>query len=71
MDTLYFAYGSNMSRLKMEKFAPDATVVTIGWLQDWYFCLRHRWHDGSAKATVIPRKGSIVWGVLYRVSAEA
>lgn len=68
--TLYFAYGSNLSQQKMQRFAPKAEVVAITALQDHLFALVHRWFDGSAKASVLAEKGARVWGVLYDVSAE-
>jgi len=66
---LYFAYASNMCSQKMKKFAPQAEIVDIGHIVGWEFCLTHKWHDGSAKATIVPVSASEVWGVIYRVSS--
>ncbi|MFT6103297.1 MAG: gamma-glutamylcyclotransferase (GGCT)/AIG2-like uncharacterized protein YtfP [Candidatus Endobugula sp.] len=68
---LHFAYGSNMSLKKMQKFAPKATVVSVACLLDWQLTMNHQWHDGSAKATIEPSANNEkVWGVLYRVNDD-
>jgi gamma-glutamylcyclotransferase len=66
--SLHFAYASNMSHRKMQKFAPEAEVVCIACLNGWKLMMNHQWFDGSAKATIVPSvKAEKVWGVLYQV----
>jgi gamma-glutamylcyclotransferase (GGCT)/AIG2-like uncharacterized protein YtfP len=60
---LHFAYGSNMSRAIMRKHAPTAEPVGIAALANYGFVI-----TGDGYASVVPRRGTTVHGVLWRLS---
>lgn len=60
---LYFAYGSNMDVDQMANRCPDAILVGKASLHDHSFELDH-----TGVATVVERKGSQVYGVLWLIS---
>lgn len=64
---LYFAYGSNMNLEQMEFRCPDAEVVGNVQLKDYRlaFCGQP---SGCGVATILPEKGSIVDGVLWKIT---
>jgi cation transport regulator ChaC len=66
----YFAYGSNMSRTRIESRIGE--IEHHGWatLPDFVHSFSHRGSDGTAKGNVHPRPGEVVHGVLYRLSPE-
>lgn len=61
----YFAYGSNMSRLRLEARI-GSVVVLGGWRAEGFV---HRFNklgaDGTAKGNIVPAPGSVVHGVLF------
>jgi len=61
----YFAYGSNISSAQMRTRCPDAIFNGIGYLKDCDFLINER-----GVATIIPREGSIVYGVVWEVSPK-
>jgi len=63
--TLHFTYGSNMSRTLMRAHAPDAQPIGCARLCGYRFIITR---DGYA--SVVPRAGSSVHGVLWRVTAR-
>ena len=66
----YFAYGSNMSSLRLRQRTPSARALGIGRLPGHAL----RWHklgrDGSGKCDIAEsgEQADVVWGVLYRVA---
>ncbi len=60
---LYFAYGSNMSRAVMAKFAPGARPVGAAVLHGHRFII-----SADGYASVAPQQGERVHGVLWRLS---
>jgi gamma-glutamylcyclotransferase len=62
----YFAFGSNMSRLRMVSRIAEATSDGRGMLQGWALRMNKRGRDGTAKANIERIDGSTVWGVVYR-----
>lgn len=62
---LYFAYGSNMLPAVMAERCPGARAHGTGRLHGWRFHITAR---GSA--SIVPRPGSIVHGVLWRCRTE-
>lgn len=60
----YFAYGSNMSPAQMAHRCPGAQAVGSAYLSDWRFHVNTR---GSA--SILPKEGSVVHGVLWRCTA--
>jgi hypothetical protein len=63
--TLYFAYGSNMSRSHMRVRCPDAVGLGAATLDGWRFIVNP---DGYG--SIAPASGSTVHGVLWRLSAR-
>jgi gamma-glutamylcyclotransferase (GGCT)/AIG2-like uncharacterized protein YtfP len=61
--TLYFAYGSNMSRALMRSRCPTAYVVGEALLPNWRFLVTR---DGYA--SLARRAGARVHGVLWRLA---
>lgn len=61
--TLYFAYGSNMSRTQMRPRCRSAREVGTGTLAGYRFIVMA---DGYA--TVVPAPGGIVHGLLWRLT---
>ena len=62
---LYFAYGSNMSVAQMRRRCPGARPVGTAALAGWRFAINAR-----GTATVVPRAGACVRGVLWRVTGR-
>jgi hypothetical protein len=61
--TLYFAYGSNMSRVAMQRRCPGAHAIGPATLDG------HRFFVGiDGWGSVAPRAGSAVHGVLWRLT---
>ncbi|MBX6328908.1 MAG: gamma-glutamylcyclotransferase [Pseudolabrys sp.] len=63
--TLYFAYGSNMSRAGMRLRCPSARALGVATLPGWRFVIGR---DGYA--SIAPAPGERVLGVLWHVSAR-
>ena len=61
--TLYFAYGSNMSRALMRPRCPSAREVGVAALTGYRFIIMI---DGYA--SVLPAPGGIVHGLLWRLT---
>ena len=62
-ENLYFAYGSNLDLEQMAQRCPDAEIVGPVRLENYE--LRFR---GSGFATVAPRKGSVVYGLVWKLT---
>jgi gamma-glutamylcyclotransferase (GGCT)/AIG2-like uncharacterized protein YtfP len=60
--TLYFAYGSNMSRTWMRKLCPKAEALGPAMLADYRVLVMSTGH-----ASVLPHAGDDVHGVLWRI----
>jgi AIG2-like family len=60
---LHFAYGSNMHRAVMRKYAPHAQPLGIAALADFRFVI-----TADGYASVVPRRGETVHGVLWRLT---
>ena len=65
MTLLSFAYGSNMHRAVMRKYAPDAIALGVACLKDYRFIITS---DGYASVTPQPR--GYVHGLLWRLTAR-
>lgn len=66
---LYFAYGSNLHRARMQRRVPSAAVVGVATLRDFRLAFRKLAGDGSTKCDLEPAPGETVRGVLYRFDA--
>ena len=65
-ETLYFAYGSNINLEQMEHRCPDAQLVGPVTLENYELQFR-----GSGFATVSPKKGSVVHGLLWKLTPKS
>ena len=65
-ETLYFAYGSNINLEQMEHRCPDAQLVGPVTLQNYELQFR-----SSGFATVSPKKGSVVHGLLWKLTPKS
>ena len=62
-ETLYFAYGSNIDLEQMARRCPAAQVVGPITLENYELAFR-----GSGFATIVPKKGSVVHGLLWSIT---
>ena len=62
-ETLYFAYGSNINLKQMARRCPAAQVVGPVTLENYELAFR-----GSGFATIVPKKGSVVHGLLWSIT---
>ena len=65
----YFAYGSNMSSLRLRERIPSARSLGAARLAGWRLAPNKRGRDGSGKANLVVDANSVVWGVLYQLVA--
>lgn len=65
---LYFAFGSNMHRARLQ--ARVGEVVDLGWatLDDHDHAFSMRGGDGTGKGNIVPCYGARVHGVLYELT---
>jgi gamma-glutamylcyclotransferase (GGCT)/AIG2-like uncharacterized protein YtfP len=61
--TLYFAYGSNMSKAGMAARCPDARAVGTAMLAGWRFVIAE-----SGYASIVPAARGKVFGVLWQLA---
>ena len=66
-DKYYFAYGSNINLNQMERRCPDATVVEPVVLPNHELLFRGN-SAGCGVATIRPKKGSQVHGLLWKIT---
>jgi gamma-glutamylcyclotransferase (GGCT)/AIG2-like uncharacterized protein YtfP len=65
----YFAYGSNMNWLQMQRRCPSSRFVCVARLSDYQFGItRHSRLRDCGTANVFPAPGSQVWGIVYDVN---
>jgi hypothetical protein len=62
---LHFAYGSNMSRALMGARCPGAEALGTATLAGWRFVI-----NPEGFGSIAPRRGSLVYGVLWRLTAR-
>ena len=62
-ETLYFAYGSNIDLEQMARRCPAAQGVGPVTLENYELAFR-----GSGFATIVPKKGSVVHGLLWSIT---
>jgi gamma-glutamylcyclotransferase (GGCT)/AIG2-like uncharacterized protein YtfP len=60
--TLYFAYGSNMSRAWMRRLCPHARALGPALLADYRFIIM-----SAGYASIVTHTGTVVHGVLWRI----
>lgn len=64
---LYFAYGSNMSTLRLRERVPSARPLGTAWVDGWKLLFGKRSVDGSAKCTLSGSAVGRVHGVLFEI----
>ncbi len=64
----YFAYGSNLLPTRLLARAPSARLLRVGELRDFRLTFHKRGADGSGKCDVVPARGGIVYGAVYRLT---
>lgn len=69
---LYFAYGSNLSPLRLKQRVPSASLVTTGQLSQHRLLFHKVGRDGSAKcdAFFTGHVDDILYGALYLIDPE-
>lgn len=65
MDTLHFAYGSNMDARQMGQRCPQSRRIGEACLPGWRFRI-----NSQGWATVVPESDAIVHGVIWALSPE-
>jgi gamma-glutamylcyclotransferase len=66
----YFAYGSNMSKTRLENRVGVVAHLGTAVLKGYEFLFNKRSMDGSGKANLHPKKGAEAHGVVYALSQE-
>lgn len=70
MTIFYFAYGSNLLSSRLTKRIPSAKAIGRAILNDWRVVFNKKSKDGSGKANLLYRPGSITWGCLYQIKND-
>jgi hypothetical protein len=70
MQSLYFAYGSNLCSARLRSRVASARALGPARLPDRRLSMDKRGRDGSGKANLVPELGCEVWGVVYALGAE-
>ena len=70
MQSLYFAYGSNLSTPRLRGRVESAVVVGPAVLRGRRLTTDKRGRDGSGKANLVPDRVGEVWGVVYAIRDE-
>lgn len=65
---IYFAYGSNMSRARLEQRVGPVHALGVGRLRDYRHSFTKRGRDGTGKGTIAPAPGGLVLGALYKLT---
>lgn len=71
MDSLYFAYGSNMMSERLQARITSAESLGAAQLDGYSWCCNKLGRDGTAKANLVRQEGASVHGVLYRIDTPA
>ena len=66
-ERLYFAYGSNINLDQMAYRCPDAKVIGPVMLEDYELLFRGN-GGGNGVATIAPKQGSYVYGLLWKLT---
>ena len=69
---LYFAYGSNLSSLRLQQRVPSARLVTTGRLLQHALLFHKIGRDGSAKCNAFYTglEADTLYGALYRIEPK-
>jgi cation transport regulator ChaC len=69
-DLFYFAYGSNLNRLRKESRTGQIREARKARLSGYRLAFNKRANGGGVYANVVRQPGSEVWGVVYRCRPE-
>lgn len=67
---LYFAYGSNMLRSRLEERVGEVVDRGVAKLKEYKIKFNKKGKDGSGKTNITLQKKSEVWGVGYELTDE-
>lgn len=73
MSTLkYFAYGSNLHPVRLQKRVPESEFLCLASLAGYQLCFHKRSDDGSAKADAwfTGSANDVIYGALYQMPAR-
>ncbi len=72
MSVYYFAFGSNMNKERMIERKAEFTEMQKGILKDWKLVFNkiNSRKEGAGFANIMPKVGSIVEGIIYKVDEE-
>ena len=70
-DTWYFAYGSNLSKGRIQKRTGLIRCAKRALLRDYRLVFNKRASKGNVYANIQKAEGVTVWGVIYLCNAEA
>jgi hypothetical protein len=68
MQTLYFAYGSNLASRRLQDRVPGARARGRARLAGWRLVADKPGRDGSAKVNIVRDPGTFVWGALWELA---
>ena len=73
MPEYYFAFGSNMDEQQMKNRKAEFAERQNGVMANWKLVFNkiNRKKEGSGYANIVPEYGSIVEGIIYKVSEDA
>lgn len=66
----YFAYGSNMSSLRLLSRVPAARMIAVGHLSGYHMSFRKQSHDGSSKCTLEANTNASTLGVIFKIPSD-
>lgn len=66
----YFAYGSNMSQMRLRQRVPSARRVGSAELAGHQLAFHKAGRDGSAKCDIVPQADASVYGVVFEIDAD-
>lgn len=66
----YFAYGSNMSPLRLQARVGSVELIGAGMLEHYALAFRKKGKDGSGKCDISAGAGNRVFGGLFEISKE-
>ena len=70
MKILYFAYGSNMSSVRLCSRVTSPELIGSAFLKDVRMLFNKCSKDGSGKANLEESLGDVTWGALYEIDVQ-
>ncbi|MBL4633125.1 MAG: gamma-glutamylcyclotransferase [Kofleriaceae bacterium] len=66
----YFAFGSNMSRARIQARTSEVLCLGAGRLDGFEHSFSYMGDDGSGKGNIVLQAGASTWGVLYDLNED-